>query len=80
MTNKQIIDAQKILRRLEGTPVKVCSDSGQVSWQVTYDDGTYRTLLNLLTTVATIPIKESKETFVRNTAYESVVDYHRDKI
>ena len=78
MTNKQILNAQKVLRKLESTPVKVYRGDGTVCWQVTYDNETYRDLLNVVTTVANIPVKEP--TFVRDTAYESVVDYHRDKI
>ena len=78
MTNKQIVDAQRVLRQLEGTPVRVTNDNGQIFWQVTYDDGTYRDLLNVVTAVARIPVKETS--IVRDTAIESVVDYHRDKI
>ena len=77
MTNKQIMDAQKILRRLESTPVRLCSDDGHTFWQVTYDNETYNDLLNVVSAVAKIPVKE---TFVRDVVYESVVDYHRDKI
>ena len=72
------MDAQKILRRLEGTPIKVINESGNIFWQVTYDDETYRNLLNVVGTVSRIPVKEP--TFVRDTVYESVIDYHRDKI
>lgn len=82
MTNKQIMDAQKILRKLDSTPVRISNSSGQVFWQVTYDNDTYNDLMNLIVAVSRTPIKEAyiKESFVRDTAYESVVDYHRDKI
>lgn len=80
MTNKQIIDAQKILRKLEGTPTKFYREDGEPFWQVTYDDATYRDLLNVLVAVSHTPIKETVSSFVRDTAYESVIDYHRDKI
>ena len=83
MTNKQIVDAQRILRRLEGTPVRFTNSNGQVFWQITYDDDTYRSLLNVVGSVASIPIKEvhtNTQPTVRDTAFESVTDYHRDKI
>ena len=82
MTNKQIIDAQKILRSLEGTPTKFYREDGEAFWQVTYDNDTYNALLNIIVAVSRIPIKETyiRESYVRDTAYESVVDYHRDKI
>lgn len=80
MTNKQIMDAQKILRRLEGTPVNVYGDNGKVFWQVTYDDDTYRDLLNVVTAVARIPVKEVYTQPIRDTEFESITDYHRDKI
>ena len=91
MTNKQIVDAQKVLRRLEGTPVKIQNDSGQVFWQVTYDNETYNNLLNVVTAVASTPIKESYTTTYVNPNVNpnnlppeatviSVMDYHRDRI
>lgn len=80
MTNKQIMDAQKVLRRLEGTPVKIQNDKGMVYWQVTYDNDTYSNLLNVVTAVANTPIKEVYTQPIRDITYESVVDYHRDKI
>lgn len=87
MTNKQIVDAQKVLRRLEGTPVKVQNDSGQVFWQVTYDNETYNNLLNVVTAVASTPIKESYTTTYVNpnnlppeATVISAMDYHRDRI
>ena len=80
MTNKQILSAQKVLRRLEGTPVKFYGDSGKQYWQVTYDDITYRELLSVVTAVANIPVKEINTQPIRDTAFESITDYHRDKI
>lgn len=87
MTNKQIVDAQKILRRLEGTPVRLQNDSGQLFWQVTYDDRTYNDLLGLVVAVAQTPLKESYTTTYVNpnnlppeASVISVMDYHREKI
>ena len=85
MTNKQIVEAQKLLRKLESTPVRVQNEQGMMFWQVTYDDSTYRMLLKILTDVASIPIKEYDYTprYVSNTVQpstESVTTYHRDKI
>ena len=77
MTNKQIMDAQKILLRLEGTPVKLYREDGQAFFQVTFDSTTYNDLLNIVVAVSKTPRREN---FVRDTAFESVVDYHRDKI
>lgn len=81
MTNKQIMDAQKILRRLDSTAVRVSQKDGDVFWQVTYDNKTYNDLLNVVTAVARTPIKEYTPIQpVRDTVYESIIDYHRDKI
>lgn len=75
------MDAQKILRRLDSTPVRLQNSSGQVFWQVTYDNNTYNDLLNVVTAVAKTPIKEyTYQQPARDTMYESVIDYHRDKI
>ena len=76
------MDAQKILRRLDSTPVRVQNSSGQVFWQVTYDNNTYNDLLNVVTAVAKTPIREYSQPVqpIRETVYESVIDYHRDKI
>lgn len=82
MTNKQIMSAQKVLRKLEGTPVKFYREDGEAFWQVTYDNATYINLLDIVSSVANTPIKEQYvySQPVRDVAYESVVDYHRDKI
>lgn len=87
MTNKQIIDAQKILRKLEGTPTKFYREDGEAFWQVTYDNETYNNLLNVVTAVANTPIKESyTATYVNQNNLPpevpviSVMDYHREKI
>ena len=84
MTNKQIMDAQKVLRKLDSTPVKFYGKDGGLYWQVTYDNDTYNKLLNVVTAVANTPVKEPnivrEQPIVRDVMYESVVDYHRDKI
>lgn len=94
MTNKQIVNAQKILRQLEGTPVRLQNDSGQVFWQVTYDDKTYNDLLNVIVAVAQTPIKEvqtpvresrvttyvNPNTLSPEASVISMMDYHRDRI
>ena len=74
MTNKQIIDAQRVLKRLEGTPVRVDREHGQTVWQVTYDDNTYNALLGVIDAVAHIPLKEYLP------PYQPPADYHRDRI
>ena len=81
MINKQIMEAQKILRKLDGTPVKVYNDHGEVFWQVTYDDNTYNTLLNILDSIAKTPIKEyyNMPSYPQPTYYPPA-DYHREKI
>lgn len=76
--NKQIIEAQHLLRKLEGAPVRLSVENGDNYWQVTYDDSTYRSLVDLVVAVSQLPIKESP--VIRDTYYESISDYHRDKI
>lgn len=85
MTNKQIVEAQKLLRKLDGTPVKVYNEQGNVFWQVTYDNDTYSSLINVLEAVAKLPIKEY--TVYPQPAYSSYTqpdstptEYHREKI
>ena len=82
MTNKQIVEAQKLLRKLDGTPVKVYNEQGNVFWQVTYDNDTYSSLINVLEAVAKTPIKEY--TTSTNSLYslyqQPSKDYHREKI
>ena len=77
MTNKQIVSAQRVLRRLEGTPLKVFREDGQVCWQVTYDNETYNALLDIVATVANTSIQDN---YSKPTIYEPIMDYHRDKI
>ena len=85
MTNKQIVEAQKLLRKLDGTPVKVYNEQGDVYWQVTYDNSTYSSLINIIETVSKLPIKEYA-TYPQPT-YPSYaqpasnpIEYHREKI
>lgn len=83
------MDAQKVLRRLEGTPVRISNKEGQVFWQVTYDNDLYNDLLNVVIAVAKIPIKDINTTtysgaYTRdamgNLQPDPVVEYHREKI
>lgn len=64
MTGKHIFEAQKVLRLLDGTPIKVDGDRKYV--QVTYDMETYNSLLSVLFAVANL--SEQRE------------EYHRTKI
>ena len=73
MTNQHIIDAQRVLKRLESTPVKVEREHGETVWQVTYDDDTYNKLLNVITEVAKTPLREAP-------IPQAIIEYHRDKI
>ena len=57
MTNKQIFAAQKVLTKLQGTPVRLFNETGQAFWQVTYDNETYNMLLEVVTAVAETPIR-----------------------
>lgn len=77
MLNKYIMSAQKVLRRLEGTPIIVKPDN---SVQVTYDYDTYSALFEVLVAV-------SKETVKDTDTYSPIVkelpkpeDYHREKV
>lgn len=71
--NKHIIEAQRILKRLEGTPVRVQREHGETVWQVTYDDDTYNNLLTVITEVANTPLREAP-------IPQAIIDYHREKI
>lgn len=64
MTDKHVLEAQRILRMLDGTPIRMDGDRKIV--QVTYDYGTYNALLSILFAVANL--NERRE------------DYHRNKI
>ena len=68
MTNKQIFMAQKILRKLDGTPIRMSGDRKTV--QVTYDMDTYNNLIDVIMAVANTPIVETYE----------LPGYHRDRI
>lgn len=91
MTNKQIIDAQKVLSKWRGTPVKMLEEHGQVYWQITFDNDTYGKMLNIVATVAELPLQDSytttytpprqhtpSRTYINS--YNPEADYHRDKI
>ena len=84
MTNKQIIEAQKLLRKLEGEPVKVYNEQGTTFWQVTYENDTYCSLINILESVANTPIKEyssyPQPTYTPYSQHVFTPDYHREKI
>ena len=84
MTNKQIVEAQKLLRILDGTPVKVYNEHGDVFWQVTYSNDAYSALVNVVETVARTPIKEYSSSisslYSQTTNSVTTPDYHRDKI
>jgi hypothetical protein len=83
MTNKQIVEAQKLLRRLDGTPVKVYNEQGEVYWQITYDNATYNSLVNIIEAVAKTPIREytTNTNSLPNLYYQQpTTDYHREKI
>ena len=69
MTNKQILTAQKILRKLDGIPIKVTND-GRSIIQVTYDLDTYNMLLGTLSDVAAMPMAEPLDSS----------GYHRDRV
>ena len=73
MTQKQIVDAQRLLRKLESTPVKVSGVGGKVYWQVTYDNETYKSLLGILSDIAKTPI-------YTQTQFEMTENYHREKV
>jgi hypothetical protein len=73
VNNKQIFDAQKVLSKLQGTPVRLFNETGQAFWQVTYDDETYKLLLNVVSAVANTPIRSTYEVIEPQ-------DYHREKI
>lgn len=86
MTNKQITDAQKLLRKLEGEPVKVFNEQGTVFWQVTYSNESYNSLMNIIESVAKTPIKEyasyPQPTYSNYPQINTVptAEYHREKI
>lgn len=68
MTNKQILMAQKILRKLDGIPIRVTDDRTTI--QVTYDLDTYNMLLGTLSEVAAMPMAEPLDSS----------GYHRDRV
>lgn len=81
MTNRQIVEAQRILKRLEGTPVRIDKEHGETFWQVTYDDDTYNKLLSLVEAVAKTPMKEvNYDMSPDGNPIISSTPYHREKI
>lgn len=77
LTNKQIVDAQRVLKRFESTPVKFIREDGVSCWRVTYDDDTYNLMLGVISAVAEMPIRELE---TPTEIASSVVAYHREKI
>lgn len=73
MEQKTIISAQKVLRSLDKTPVKVMRGDGEVCWQVTFDNSTYNSLLSIISEVANTQIHSAP-------TIESIVEYHREKV
>lgn len=73
MTQRQIVEAQKLLRKLESTPVKVFGESGLTYWQVTYDNDTYNALLGIISDIAKTPLNTP-------TQFDVVENYHRDRV
>ena len=85
MTNKQIVEAQRLLRKLEGEPVKVYNEQGITFWQVTYSNDTYNSLMNIVEAVAKTPIKEynsyPQSSYVSYTQTNlNLPEYHREKV
>lgn len=68
ITNKHIMSAQQVLRKLEGTPIIVRPDN---TIQVTYDHDTYRALFEVIVAVAETPVYDTPI---------SVTPYHREKV
>ena len=73
MTQKQIVDAQRLLRKLESTPVKFYGANGKQYWQVTYDNDTYSALLSVISDVAKTPM-------LTQNSFDVVENYHREKM
>ena len=85
MTNKQIVEAQKLLRKLDGETVKVFNEQGTTFWQVTYTNESYNSLLSIIESVANAPIKEynSYPQPTYSNYAQSIADsteYHREKV
>lgn len=68
MTNKQILMAQQMVRKLDGIPIRISENRKTV--QVTYDMDTYNLLLGTLTAVAEMQITEP----------QGLSGYHRDRV
>lgn len=75
MTNNIIVKAQKVLRKLEGTPIVVQPDN---SVRVTYDYDTYSALFEVLVAVSKESIREID--LPEYTYPKSITEYHREKI
>ena len=76
MTHKTIMQAQKVLRKLEGTPIIVKPDN---SVQVTYEHETYSALFEVLVAVSKEQLGES-ETVAPSPYAQSITEYHREKV
>ena len=74
LTDKQIMKAQRVLRKLDATPVKLTRGDGVICFQVTYDNTTYNELLSVLNDVASEPLRCQAEPII------SIADYHREKV
>lgn len=73
IADSQIVKAQKVLRKLDATPVKLLRGDGVVCIQVIYENDTYNDLLSVLNSVATEPLR-------CQVVQEPVDGYHRIKV
>ena len=92
MTNKQIIDAQKVLSKWRGTPVKMFEEHWKTYWQITFDNDTYGKMLSVVSAVAEMPMQDTytttytpQRTYPKQNnpyinSYNPEAEYHRDKI
>ena len=76
MLNKHIVSAQRVLRKLEGTPIIVKPDN---SVQVTYDYDTYSSLFEILVAVSKeyVAYPEPVNPVIQSVP---VTEYHREKV
>lgn len=88
VNNKTIVDAQKVLSKWQGTSVRMLEEHGKVFWQITFDNDTYGKMLNVVSSVAETPIKDTynqPQRPIYNQTYSSYntnpdAEYHREKI
>ena len=74
MLSRHIVNAQKVLRKLEGTPIIVKPDN---SVQVTYDSETYKMLLEVIVACSEerVEVEES-----RPLERPVMPSYHRERV